>query len=256
MYTTDQYEGMAAETIAVPGDGGDYIYAYYARPTGAGPFPSVLLFHHMPGWDEWYKEATRKFAHHGYAALTPNLYHRAGHGTPEDVAAKVRGDGGVPDDQVVGDARGCIDFLRAQPTSNGKVGLWGTCSGGRHAYLVACRLGNADAVVDLWGGNVVVENESDLTPQRPVAPVEYTKDLNCPLLGLFGEEDRSPSPQQVAVHEEELKKHGKDYEFHMYAGAGHGFFYHDRPAAYRAEQAVDGWQKVFDFFGRHLGRQA
>jgi carboxymethylenebutenolidase len=250
--TTDQYEGMLAETIAIRGGGGDRIHAYLARPAGPGPFPSVLLFHHMPGWDEWYKEATRKFAYHGYVALSPDLYCRQGHGTPEDVAAKVRGDGGIPDEQVVADAESGIGWLRAQPFSNGKVGAWGTCSGGRHAYLVACRTKGLDAVVDLWGGGVVM-GESDKTPNRPVAPLDYTADLNCPLLGLFGEDDRSPSPEQVATHEEELRKHGKDYEFHMYPGAGHGFFYHDRPAAYRAEQAVDGWAKVFDFFGRHLG---
>ena len=34
-------------------------------------------------------------------------------------------------------------------------------------------------------------------------------------------------------------------------GAGHGFFYYDRPA-YRPEQAVDGWQKVFAFLGKYL----
>ncbi|MEJ5221014.1 MAG: dienelactone hydrolase family protein, partial [Tepidiforma sp.] len=77
--------------------------------------------------------------------------------------------------------------------------------------------------------------------------------LSCPLLGLFGEEDRAPTPEQVRQHEEALKQHGKQYEFHMYAGAGHGFFYHDRPAAYRAEQAVDGWKKVIGFFHQHLG---
>src|SRR5215210_1202791 len=90
MYQTDMYEGMLAETIAIPGFQGDLINAYFARPLGPGPFPSVVLIHHMPGWDEWYREATRKFAHHGYAALSPNLYFRDGHGTPEDVAAKVR----------------------------------------------------------------------------------------------------------------------------------------------------------------------
>jgi carboxymethylenebutenolidase len=55
----------------------------------------------------------------------------------------------------------------------------------------------------------------------------------------------------VELHEEELKKHNKDYEFHMYPGAGHGFFYYDRPA-YRQQQAMDGWGKLWDFFGRHL----
>src|SRR5690606_2627481 len=134
---------------------------------------------------------------------------RAGHGTPEDVAAKVRAARGVPDDQVVADLDGAKNFLRAQPICTGKVGIFGTCSGGRHAYLAACQLGDFDAVVDCWGGGVVMAPE-DLTPNRPVAPVEYTKDLSAPLLGLFGEEDRNPTPEQVAIHEAELKKHGKE----------------------------------------------
>jgi carboxymethylenebutenolidase len=74
----------------------------------------------------------------------------------------------------------------------------------------------------------------------------------CPLLGLFGNDDSSPTPEQVNQHEAELKKHAKQYEFHRYDGAGHGFFYYNRPSAYRAEQALDGWQKVFDFFESHL----
>ncbi|MEZ4643620.1 MAG: dienelactone hydrolase family protein [Chloroflexota bacterium] len=194
----------------------------------------------------------RKFAHHGYAALSPNLYYRAGHGTPEDVAAKVRGEGGVADDQVVGDLEGAMRYLRALPYLNGKVGVFGTCSGGRHAYLAACRVPGFDAVVDCWGGHVVMGPES-LSPKRPVAPIDYTADLPCPLLGLFGEEDHSPTPEQVAIHEQALQKHGKTYEFHMYPKAGHGFFYHNRPN-YRQEQAVDGWQKIFAFLEKHLSR--
>ena len=250
MYQTDMYEGMIAETVMIVGANGDLINAYYARPLGPGPFPGMVVIHHMPGWDEWYREATRKIAHHGYAALSPNLYYRAGHGTPEDVAAKVRADGGVPDEQVVGDLAGALAFLRAQPSNNGKVGVWGTCSGGRHAYLAACRL-QFDAVIDCWGGRVVMA-ESDLNERFPVAPIDYTPDLSCPLLGIFGEEDHSPTVEQVAIHEEALKKHGKDYEFHMYPDAGHGFFYHNRPM-YRQAQAVDGWEKMFAFMAKHLG---
>jgi carboxymethylenebutenolidase len=68
---------------------------------------------------------------------------------------------------------------------------------------------------------------------------------------LFGEEDQNPTPEQVAIHEAALKQHGKAYEFHTYAGAGHGFFYYDR-GAYRQQQAVDGWRKVFAFLEKHL----
>ena len=88
--------------------------------------------------------------------------------------------------------------------------------------------------------------EEDLSPTQPVAPLAYT-----PLLGIFGQEDQGPTPEQVDRHEEELKKLGKDYEFHRYPGAGHGFFYHHRPA-YRQEQAADGWNKVFVFLEKHL----
>ncbi|MCA9954950.1 MAG: dienelactone hydrolase family protein [Anaerolineales bacterium] len=250
MYQTDMYEGMIAETVMIVGANGDLINAYLARPLGPGPYPGMVVIHHMPGWDEWYREATRKYAHQGYVAISPNLYFRAGHGTPEDVAAKVRADGGVPDEQAVGDMAGALHYLQSLPYVSDKIGVWGTCSGGRHAYLVACRVPGFSAIVDCWGGRVVME-EKDLSPTFPVAPLDYTKDLNIPLLGIFGEDDHSPTPEQVAIHEEALKKHGKEYEFHMYPDAGHGFFYHNRPM-YRQAQAVDGWNKIFAFLNEHL----
>jgi len=250
MVRTDKYEGLLAETSAMPGAHGDWINAYLARPLGPGPFPGMVLAHHMPGWDEWYREVTIKFALHGYITLTPNLHFRAGHGTPEDVAAKVRGEGGIPDDQAVGDLTGALQYVRALLDSNGKVGIFGTCSGGRHAYLTVCRVPGFEAVVDCWGGGVVMAPEQ-LNPKTPVSPLEYTKDLACPILGIFGNEDKSPTPEQVDQHEAELKKHGKNYEFHRYDGAGHGFFYHNRPN-YRQAQAVDGWEKVFTFLEKYL----
>lgn len=254
MLRTDAYQGMLAETVVWPGGKGDTVHAYLARPLGPGPFPGVVLVHHMPGWDAWYFDATRKVAAQGYVAVAPNLYERAGHGTPEDVAAAVRAEGGVADEDVLADLAATVATLRAQPYLNGKVGIFGTCSGGRHAYLAACRSKDYDAVVDCWGGGVVM-GPGDLTPKRPVAPIDYTADLSCPLLGLFGDQDRSPTPEQVAIHEAALKQHGKAYTFHMYPDAGHGFFYHDR-AAYRQAQAVDGWSKVFAFFGEHLATRA
>jgi carboxymethylenebutenolidase len=241
---------MLAETVTIGGHGGDNIRAYYARPLGAGPVPGVVLVHHAPGWDEWYKEATRKFAYHGYAAICPNLYERGGHGTVQEVGAKVREQGGVPDDEVVGDLVAARDYLRAQPYQNGKIGLIGSCSGGRHTFLTVCRTDGWDAAVDQWGGGVVMA-QSDLTEKRPVAPIDLTADLSCPLLGLFGNEDRSPTAEQVDQHEAELKRLGKNYEFHRYDDAGHGFFYHHSPM-YRQAQAVDGWEKIWDFFGRYL----
>ena len=77
----------------------------------------------------------------------------------------------------------------------------------------------------------------------------------APLIGIFGNDDQRPSPAHVNRTEETLKALGKSYEFHRYDGAGHGFFAAERPA-YRAEQATDGWKKVYDFLDRTIGPRA
>ena len=218
-YTTDMYEGMIAETITIKGANGDAINTYFARPLGDGPFPAVVLIHHLPGWDELYRDFTRKFAHHGYLAISPDLYHRFGHGSPDDVAAMARGEGGAPDDQVVADMSAAADYIRSLPYSNGKVGVFGTCSGGRQVFLCACRSTSFDAAVECWGGRVV-QGPDDLTPQQPVAPIDYTTDLSCPLLGLFGADDMSPTPEQVAQHEQALKGRGEGLRVPHVRGGG------------------------------------
>jgi carboxymethylenebutenolidase len=244
------YRGMTCENVTLTGYEGTKITAYTAKPEGPGPFPGVVLIHHLPGWSEFYIETTRRFSHHGYLAICANLYERSGPGDPDDVAAKVRAEGGIPDAQMVGDTEAAVKWMRAQPECNGKVGLIGSCSGGRHAMIYASQKHDVDAVVDQWGGRVVMP-EADLNAKTPVAPIDMTKDLNCPVLGIFGNDDRSPSPEQVDQHEAELKKLGKTYEFYRYDGAGHGFFYWHRPM-YRPEQTMDAWSKIFAFFGKYL----
>ena len=102
MYTTDMYEGMIAETITIQAHGGDVINAYVARPLGPGPYPGMVLAHHMPGWDEWYREATRKFAHHGYVTICRTCTTERDTERRMIVAARVRSEGGIADDQAVG----------------------------------------------------------------------------------------------------------------------------------------------------------
>ena len=255
------YESQLAETVYLHGHRGDRIDAYLARPLGPGPFPGVVVIHHMPGWDEAHKEIGRRFAHHGYATIVPNLQFREGKPTPEENSASIRAAGGMPDDRTMGDVQAAIDYLRALPyvsggsaaassATGGKVGVIGFCSGGRQAYLAACTLRGIDAAIACYGGGVVAKPE-ELTPRQPVAPVDRTPDLQCPLLGLFGVEDTRPSPADAAATEAALKRHGKTYEFHTYDNAGHAFFAVDRPQ-YRVHAALDGWKKVFAWFGKYL----
>lgn len=243
-------DGMQAGTITFQGGGGDEITGYLAHPLDDRPIGSVVVIHHMPGYDEGSKEITRRFAVLGYAALCPNLHHRDAPGAdPDDAAAASRAAGGVPDDRFLGDVGAAIDYLRARPQSNGKVGSIGFCSGGRQSVLAACRL-PLDAAVDCYGA-FVVGTPPEGFPLKVGPLYDLLPDLRCPLLGLFGNEDKYPSPEQVDELDRLLTEHGKEHEFHRYDDAGHAFFAADRPS-YRSAAAVDGWQRIQDFFTRHL----
>jgi carboxymethylenebutenolidase len=244
-------DSLVAETVTIAGAGGDEIEAYLARPSVDGTRGGVVVIHHMPGYDRATKEITRRFAELGYDAICPNLYSREAPGAaPDDAAATARAQGGVPDERLVGDVGGAAQYLRALPTSNGKVGVIGYCSGGRQSVLSACNL-DLDAAVDCYGGYVTGTPPADY-PLRIGNIVEQLPNLRCPLLGLFGNEDKSPSPQHVDELEAVLKQHGKTYEFHRYDNAGHGFFAVDR-AMYRVEAANDGWERIAEFYKTNLG---
>jgi carboxymethylenebutenolidase len=140
-------------------------------------------------------------------------------------------------------------YLKGLGNSNGKVGTIGYCSGGRQSFLAAVSL-ELDAAVDCYGAFLVGEVPPGLGLK--VGPiVDKTPSLSCPLLGLFGEEDKYPSPEQVAELEEALKANGKTYEFHSYPDAGHAFFAVNRPS-YRPEAANDAWEKIFTFYAKYL----
>ncbi len=241
---------LRAGTISISGHGGDQIEAYLAEPVGSSNLAGVVMIHHLPGYDDGTKEMARRFAYHGYRALVPNLYHRDAPGaSPDDAAATVRAAGGVPDERLVGDVEGAATYLRAQPDSNGRVGVIGHCSGGRQAFLVAVS-SPVDAAVDCYGAFVVGEPPPGM-PLKVGPLVQRAAELRCPLLGLFGAEDQFPSPEQTAELERALKAAGKDFEFHTYPGAGHAFFSVERPS-YRPEAATDGWERILNFYGKHL----
>jgi carboxymethylenebutenolidase len=241
------YRAMSAEVIQMRGHQGDTIDAYLARPTAPGTHPGVVVIHHAPGWDETSIETARKFAHHGYVAICPNLHFRAGKDTPEANSAGMRDVGGTPDDRIMGDVQGAIQYLRTQRYLNGKVGIIGYCSGGRQVYVAACTLKGIDAAVDCYGGGV----GAGTVPGRAADPLDLTKDLGCPLLGLFGKEDKNPSQEQVAKTEAELKKWGKTFELHSFDNAGHGFFGIGR-MGFREAAALDGWKRIMEWYGKYL----
>ena len=243
-------DAFLSQTITIGTEDGE-IEAYAALVQDSAPRGGVVVIHHMPGYDEPSKEIVRHFAALGYNAVMPNLYHRDAPGAaPDDAAAAGRAKGGVPDERLVIDVAGGAAYLRALPNSNGKVGTIGYCSGGRQSVLAAIEL-DVDAAVDCYGawvtGTVPEGHPVKVTPLGA-----RVTGLRAPLLGLFGKEDKFPTPEQVAELAGLLDGAAKEYEFHSYDGTGHGFFAVDRPA-FRPESARDGWEKIAAFYGKYLG---
>jgi carboxymethylenebutenolidase len=243
-------DAMTAGSVTVAGAGDDQIEAYLARPDVSRPRGGVVVIHHMPGDDRATKEITRRFAEMGYDAICPNLHWRDAPGAaPDDAAAASRANCGVPDSRLVGDVAGAAAFLRSLPTSNGRVGVIGYCSGGRQSVLAACHL-ELDAVVDCYGAFVTGEPPAGY-PIRVANLVDQLPGLRAPLLGLFGEQDANPSPERVAELKQILTANGKEFTLHSYPEAGHGFFAVDR-VSYRVAAANDGWERIAAFYAEHL----
>jgi carboxymethylenebutenolidase len=244
-------DALRATTVHIAGHGDDRIEAYLARPDGEHDRGGVVVIHHMPGYDRATKEIVRRFAELGYDAICPNLYYREAPGAdPSDAAATARAQGGVPDERLVGDVAGAATYLRELPESNGQVGVIGYCSGGRQSVLAACNV-NLDAAVDCYGAFVTGTPPKDF-PLPITNLVDQLPKLRCPLLGLFGNEDKAPAPEHVDELERILNELGKTYELHRYDNAGHGFFASDRPS-YRVEAANAGWERIAEFFAKYLG---
>jgi carboxymethylenebutenolidase len=244
-------DAFLSATVKIAGSGGTEIEAYSALAQDAEPRGGVVVIHHMPGYDDQTKEIVRHFGQLGYNAVMPNLYwHDAPGAAPDDAAAAGRAKGGVPDERLVGDVGGAAEYLRALPNSNGKVGVIGYCSGGRQSVLAACSL-PLDAAVDCYGAFVVGDPAAAGRPATIKPLYDLLPELGCPLLGLFGETDSYPSPEQVAELEQLLTGYGKTFDFHSYPEAGHAFFAVERPS-FRPEAAKDGWERIAAFLGKNL----
>ena len=248
MPTTDS---LHADTIRIAGHGGDEIEAYVSSSAHDAKRGGVVVIHHMPGYDRATKEIVRRFAELGYDAVCPNLYFREAPGAePDDAAATARAQGGVPDERLIGDVAAAADHLRSLANSNGKVGVIGYCSGGRQSVLAGCNV-DLDAAVDCYGAFVTGVPPEGF-PLKVTNLVDQLPNLRCPLLGLFGNEDSYPSPEQVDELDRILNELDKPHEFHRYDDAGHAFFAVDRPS-YRVAAANHGWERITAFYGANLG---
>ena len=194
---------------------GSEMKQYVCVPDGTGPFPAVVVIMHRGGVDEFVQEMARRLATTGYLAAAPDLFHRDGPDCKDEGSVRMTR---LRDVSVIKDVNATVDFLRSHSNVRAdSIGIVGFCMGGRVVYLMAAANPHFKAAVAYYPGN-------SFSPWGDgPSPFDRTKEIHCPLLGHFGADDRSPSPDDMRKLDAELGKHGKVHEFYSYSNAGHAF---------------------------------
>ena len=182
--TTDRLGIMAGE-VKIPVIDGT-IPAYRAMPVLGKNFPVVLVIQEIFGVHAYIQDVCRRLAKLGYLAIAPEMFYRQGDVSKLTDIAQIRQIvSKVPDDQVLSDLDATVAW--AAKSANGniqKLGITGFCWGGRITWLYAAHNYNVKAGV-AWYGRLVGES----TPLTPKHPVDIAKNLQVPVLGLYGGKD-------------------------------------------------------------------
>jgi len=236
--------GLATATVEIPA-ADRKIPGYLARPAAAGRHPIVLVNSEIFGVHEWVKDVCRRLAKAGYVALAPDLFVRAGDPSKlTDMGAVMKIVQATPEQQVLGDTGASLKFLRAQPYADmRRLGVTGFCWGGGATWRDCEAFGDFKAGVAWYG------------PLKPgpyprTAPLEAAKDLKCPVLGLYGGQDRGIPIADIEAMRAAAKAAGKSVEIVVYPEAQHGFLADYRPS-YDAKASQDAWRRMLAFFAAH-----
>jgi carboxymethylenebutenolidase len=219
---------------------------YRAMPQGGTNLPTVLVVQEIFGVHEHIKDICRRIAKAGYLAVAPELYARQG-----DVSKMADWDqifavvAKVPDAQVMADLDACVAWAAKNGGDAERLAVTGFCWGGRITWLYCAHNQNVKAGV-AWYGRLVGPS-SGLTPRNPI---DVVKDINAPVLGLYGGADAGIPGDTVDKMREALKAAGKKSEIHTYPDAPHAFFADHRPS-YRPQAAMDGWNRMLAWFRKH-----
>ena len=225
--------------------GGSEMNMYAALPDGSGPHPAVVIAFHVGGLDDFDRKMADQLAEAGFVAVVPDLFHRFS----KEVMDGPRLDrlGHLKDADIIADMNAAVDFLTANSAINDdRIGVTGFCMGGRIAWLMAASNQIFKCTVPFYGGNIMGNWGPGDTP------FSMANKINCPMLFHFGAEDGNPSVADRDTFDAELKRLGKDFEFHTYDGAGHAFMDHTNPDRYHEASAAAAWPRTIDFFNKHL----
>jgi carboxymethylenebutenolidase len=221
----------------------------YAAWDGPGRRPGLIVVPDVRGLSEHYCDVARRFAGEGFFALAVDLYSREGAPELPDMAAVFRWMRALPDTRVLSDLGAAVGYLARRPeVAAPALGITGYCMGGQYALMAACTVPGIAACVSWYG--MLRYGERDAV--KPASPLDLAPELQCPYLGLFGEQDAIIPLADVEELRAILAREQKRFEIVTYPGAGHAFFNDTRPDAYRPDAAKDAWPRAVTFLRRHL----
>ena len=238
--------GLAAGEMQVPVEGGQ-LPGYYARPQGAGPFPTVIVIEEIFGIHEYIKDTCRRLAKLGYCAVSVELYARiADLSKMTDAGAIVRDViSKAPDATVMSDLDALASWAAANGGDPNRLGVTGFCRGGRGVWMYAAHNPRLKAAVAWYGP--VMGTPSGIQPQNVM---DMAGTIRCPLLGLYGAKDPGINPFDAEAAGAKARAAGGTAEIVVYPDAGHGFHADYRPT-YVRDAAMDGWDRMLAWFRKY-----
>jgi carboxymethylenebutenolidase len=225
---------MAGEIVRFQSNGQE-AEGYLAKPaTGSGP--GVVVIQEWWGLVPHIKDICDRLANEGFVALAPDLYHGKAAAEPDEAQKLMMG---MEMDRAARDMSGAVDYLvRLDAATGDKVGCVGYCMGGGLSLYLASLKSQIGACVIYYG--VLPGAQPDLAQ------------VQASVLGHYAENDQFAGPQAARALESQLKSQGKQVEFHIYPGTGHGFFNDTRPDVHDAEASKLTWERTLAFFRQHL----
>ena len=222
---------MGQFTTIMARDGHEF-QAWLAAPPGR-PRGALLVIQEIFGVNAHIRRVTDAFAAEGYTAIAPALFDRVRRGielgyTPQDMQEGAGYRQQLKPETTLRDLAAAIAVVK----HSGRAGCVGYCFGGAMAYLAACQLPLACAVV--YYGKV-----GAYLDQKP----------KCPVMYHYGTEDKSIPLAEV----ERIRATYPDAPVYTYAGAGHGFNCEQRDS-YNPEAAALARTRTLEFFSRYVVR--
>jgi len=222
-------------TYPSPGGTSGTMRGYLVEPTGAGPFPAVLVIHENRGLNPYIEDVARRVATEGFLALAPDgLFPVGGYPGNDDDGRTLQAnlDQGKLRTDMVNSAR----YLQSQARSNGKLGVTGFCWGGSTTNFLAVTLGaDLKAAVPFYGA----------APETAAVSA-----IKAALLIQYAENDPNIDAMWPAF-EAALKANGVRYEMYTYPGTQHGFHNNSTPR-YQEAAAKLAWERTIAFFKKHV----